>query len=157
MRCAAPMMACPASAPTRSAARCMRPGTAGRGGGAGARPAWSCAGASTKARSPSPIRTPGKKGLIERAYTLGGALGLEVWCEDEAGPFQAVPQPGGSWRPRGHPATRPHEYVRGGTCKVLTLFHPATGQVHLQPVSSCTNPILHGWLKERLGVILAAL
>ena len=68
-----------------------------------------------------------------------------------------MPQPGGSWRPQGHPATRPHEYVRGGTCKVLTLFHPATGQVHLQPVSSCTNPILHGWLKERLGVILAAL
>jgi transposase len=68
-----------------------------------------------------------------------------------------VPQPGGRWRPRGHPATRPHEDVRGGTCKVLTLFHPATGQVHLQPVSSCTNPILHGWLKERLGVILAAL
>src|SRR3954465_5800781 len=52
----------PASAPTRSAARCMRPGTAGRGGGAGARPAWSCAGASTKARSPSPIRTPRQKG-----------------------------------------------------------------------------------------------
>jgi transposase len=82
---------------------------------------------------------------------------LAVWCEDEAGPFQAVPQPGGSWRPRGHPATRPHEYVRGGTCKILTLFHPASGQVHLQPVGSCTNPILHGWLKERLEVILAAL
>src|SRR5690349_3887656 len=77
-----------------------------RGGGAGARPACSCAGASTKARSPSPIRMPrqkegaelvrdrrgrapaqarrpghrrrsgcrGKKGLIERAYTLGAAL-----------------------------------------------------------------------------------
>src|SRR4051812_2713648 len=62
MRCAAPTMACPASAPTRSAAPCMRPGTAGRGGGAGARPAWSCAGASTKARSPSPIRMPRQKG-----------------------------------------------------------------------------------------------
>jgi hypothetical protein len=37
------------------------------------------------------------------------------------------------------------------------LFHPATGHVHLQPVSSCTNPILHGWLKHRLAVILAAL
>jgi transposase len=82
---------------------------------------------------------------------------LAVWCEDEAGPFQAVPQPGGSWRPQGHPATRPHEYVRGGTCKILTLFHPATGQVRLQPVSSCTNPVLHGWLKERLEVILAAM
>jgi transposase len=29
--------------------------------------------------------------------------------------------------------------------------------VHLQPVSRCTNPILHGWLKDRLAVILVAL
>src|SRR5829696_4526709 len=36
----------------------------------------------------------GKKGLIEQAYTLGAQLGLSVWCEDEAGPFQAVPHPG---------------------------------------------------------------
>jgi hypothetical protein len=68
-----------------------------------------------------------------------------------------VPQPGSSWRPQGHPATRPHEYVRGGTCKLLTLFHPATGQVHIQPVGSCTNPVLHGWLKDRLTTTLAAL
>jgi len=81
---------------------------------------------------------------------------LAVWCEDEAGPFQAVPQPGRSWQPQGHPATQPHEYVRGGTCKLLTLFHPVTGQVHLKPVSSCTNVVLHGWLKEQLEVILAA-
>jgi hypothetical protein len=39
----------------------------------------------------------------------------------------------------------------------LTLFHPATGQVRLQPVARCTNPVLHGWLKERLAGILAAL
>jgi hypothetical protein len=68
-----------------------------------------------------------------------------------------VPQPGSSWQPQGQPATRPHEYVRGGTCKILTLFHPATGQVYLQPVGSCTNPVLHGWLKERLEVILATM
>jgi transposase len=68
-----------------------------------------------------------------------------------------VPHPGSGWRPRGHPATQPHEYVRGGTCKVLTLFHPATGQVHLQPVGSCTNPVLHGWLKTSLTAIVAAL
>jgi hypothetical protein len=64
---------------------------------------------------------------------LGAQLGLSVWCEDEAGPFQAVPhsgvswQPrehsGVSWQPREHPATQPHEYVRGGTTKILTLFH----------------------------------
>ena len=98
-----------------------------------------------------------QKGLIERAYTLGTSLGLAVWCEDEAGPFQAVPHPGGSWRPQGRPATQPHEYVRGGTCKILTLFPPATGQVHLQPVSSCTNAVLHGWLKTRLTEIVVAL
>jgi transposase len=57
----------------------------------------------------------GKKGLIERAYTLSASLGLTVWCEDEAGPFQAVPHPGSSWQPHGRAATQPHEYVRGGT------------------------------------------
>jgi hypothetical protein len=80
-----------------------------------------------------------------------------VWCEDEAGPFQAVPHPGSSWRPHGQPATQPHDYVRGGTSKILTLFHPATGQVYLQPVTSCTNPVLHGWLKKELTAILARL
>ena len=29
--------------------------------------------------------------------------------------------------------------------------------MHLQPVGSCTNPVLHGWLKERLQVILATM
>ena len=55
--------------------------------------------------------------MIERAYELDARAGLAVWCQDEAGPFQAVPHPGGSWRPQGQPATRPHEYVRGGTLK----------------------------------------
>ena len=80
-----------------------------------------------------------------------------VWCEDEAGPFQAVPHPGRSWRPHGHPATQPHEYVRGGTAKILTLFHPATGRVRLQPVSHSTNAIVHPWLKTTLAEIVAAL
>jgi hypothetical protein len=95
--------------------------------------------------------------LIERAYELDARAGLAVWCQDEAGPFQAVPHPGGSWRPQGQPATRPHEYVRGGTLEVLTLFHPATGQVRVQPAASCTNMVLHGWLKETLAAIVAAL
>ena len=92
-----------------------------------------------------------------RAYTLGAQLGLSVWCEDEAGPFQAVPHPGVSWQPRGHPATQPHEYIRGGTTKILTLFHPATGQVRLQPAARGTNAVLHPWLRERLSAILAEL
>ena len=95
--------------------------------------------------------------MIERAYELDARAGPAVWCQDEAGPFQAVPHPGGSWRPQGQPATRPHEYVRGGTLKVLTLFHPATGQVRVQPAASCTNMVLNGWLKETLAAIVAAL
>src|SRR3954447_20775108 len=88
---------------------------------------------------------------------LGAQLGLSVWCEDEAGPFQAVPHPGVSWRPRGQPATQPHEYIRGGTTKILTLFHPATGQVRLQSAARGTNAVLHPWLRERLSAILAEL
>ena len=97
------------------------------------------------------------KKLIEQAYTLGAQLGLSVWCEDEAGPFQAVPHSGVSWQPRGRPATQPHEYIRGGTTKILTLFHPATGQVRLQSAACCTNAVLHPWLRERLSAILAEL
>src|SRR3954449_10998274 len=102
-------------------------------------------------------RYHGQKKLIEQAYTRGAQLGLSVWCEDEAGPFQAVPQAGVSWQPRGRPAQQPHEYIRGGTTKILTLFHPASGQVRLQPAARGTNAVLHPWLRERLSGILAAL
>jgi hypothetical protein len=82
---------------------------------------------------------------------------LAVWCEDEAGPFQAIPQAGRGWQPMGQPAIQPHEYVRGGTTKILTLFHPATGRVHVRPAVSGTNAVLHGWLKETLAEIVTAL
>jgi hypothetical protein len=95
--------------------------------------------------------------LIERAYTLGARLGLSVWCADEAGPFQAIPHPGPSWQRQGQPARQPHEDVRGGTLKILTLFHPATGQVRLRPVARCTNAVLHAWLREEVTQIVAAL
>jgi hypothetical protein len=88
---------------------------------------------------------------------LGAQFGLSVWCEDEAGPFQAVPHPGLSWQPRGFPARQPHEYIRAGTTKILTLFHPASGQVRLQAAQRCTNAVLHPWLRERLSAILAEL
>ena len=45
-----------------------------------------------------------QKKLIEQAYTQAAQQGLSVWCEDEAGPFQAVPHPGVSWQPQAHPA-----------------------------------------------------
>ncbi len=82
---------------------------------------------------------------------------MAVWCEDEAGPFQAIPQPGASWQPQSQPVRQPHAYVRGGTTKILTLFHPATGQVRVQPAANGTNVVLHGWLKAALAEIIAGL
>jgi hypothetical protein len=95
--------------------------------------------------------------LIEDAYTLGEQLGLAVWCCDEAGPFQTIPHPGPSWQPEGQPARQPHEYIRNGTAKVLTLFHPADGRVLVAGVTTCTNEVLHPWLKRELSEILAGL
>jgi hypothetical protein len=95
--------------------------------------------------------------LIEDAYTLGEASGLSVWCGDQAGPFQTAPYPDQSWQPEGQPVRQPHEYIRNGTAKVLTLFHPADGQVRLRGVTSCPNEVLHGWLKQELTSILGTL
>jgi DDE superfamily endonuclease len=95
--------------------------------------------------------------LIEEAYTLGESLGLSVWCCDQAGPFQTVPYPAQQWQPQGHPARQPHEYLRNGTAKVLTLFQPADGHVRLHGVTACPNAVLHGWLKQELTAILATL
>ena len=97
-----------------------------------------------------------QKELIERAYRTAEALGLQVWCQDEAGPYQAIPQPGSSWQPVGAPATRPHEYLRGETAKLLTLFRPATGEVRAAPVEQTTNAVLPPWLQRELAAILAA-
>ncbi len=47
--------------------------------------------------------------------------------------------------------------VRNGTAKLLTLLHPATGEVRVKGVTSCTNAVLHPWLKTDLMAILAAL
>jgi hypothetical protein len=84
-------------------------------------------------------------------------MGLAVWCTDQAGPFQTVPHPGPSWRPEGQPARQPHEYFRDGTAKILTLFHPADGRVRIQGITACPNTVLHGWLKQELTAVLAAM
>jgi hypothetical protein len=95
--------------------------------------------------------------LIELAYIAGEALGLAVWTEDEAGPFQTIPYPGPSWQPEAHPQPYPHEHLRLGTAKMLTLFHPASGQARALGVTNSPNTVLHGWLKAELTAILAAL
>lgn len=82
---------------------------------------------------------------------------MAVRCEDEAGPFQAVPHPGTSWRPERCPARQPHEYVRNGTAKVLTLFRPADGRVRIAGATSVTNAVLRPWAKREWGTILAEL
>jgi hypothetical protein len=95
--------------------------------------------------------------LIEHAYLKGEAMGLHVLAEDEAGPYQAIPQAGQSWCAAAHPTRLPHEYVRGGTTKLLTLFHPATGELCAKGVTSSANAVLHPWLKTELDAVLAKL
>ena len=95
--------------------------------------------------------------MIEDAYRTGEAMGLAVWCTDQAGPSRTVPYPGQSWRPEGEPARQPHEYLRDGTAKVVTLSHPADGHVRVEGVTTCPNPALHGWLKRELAAVLATI
>jgi hypothetical protein len=78
-----------------------------------------------------------------------------VWVEDEAGPYQAIPQSGQSWREEDHPARQPHEYVRGNTAKLFTLFHPVTGELRAKGVTSSANAILHPWIEHELEAVLA--
>jgi hypothetical protein len=98
------------------------------------------------------------KNLIERAYREGEKhLGLSVWGTDQAGPFQTIPYPGSSWQPQGKPARQPHQHIRKGTAKLMSLFHPATGEVRVKGVRNCTNAVLHPWLREHLRAILETL
>jgi hypothetical protein len=84
-------------------------------------------------------------------------MGVAVWGQDEAGPFGTEPYASESWEREEHPARHPHEHVRNGTAKLLTLFHPADGQVRIKGVTSTTNAILHPWLKAELRAVLATL
>ncbi len=92
--------------------------------------------------------------MIEAAYTQSA---LPVWTEDEAGPYPTRPYPGQHWQPAGEPVRYPHEYLREGTAKQLTLFHPASGEVRVKGVRSTANVVLHPWLEAELTAILATL
>jgi hypothetical protein len=95
-----------------------------------------------------------KKALIDRAYLEGEKLGMAVWTEDEAGPYQTKPRAGTSWHPMGCPTRLPHEYIREGTAKLMTLFHPASGKVRVKGVPGTPNKVLHAWLQQQLEDIL---
>ncbi len=95
--------------------------------------------------------------MIELAYRTAEAAGIALWNQDEAGPYRTMPYPGESWQLEGEPARQPHEYVRNGTAKLLTLFRPATGAARAQGVTSAPNAVLHPWLQTELTAILAEL
>src|ERR1044071_8391019 len=88
---------------------------------------------------------------------MGEKIGLAVWTQDEAGPFQTVAYAGNNWQENGLPLRQPSEYIRNGTAKLLTLFHPKDGKLQAKGVRSCTNIILHEWLKKELSEIVESL
>lgn len=92
--------------------------------------------------------------MIEWAYQAAEQVGIPLWCQDEAGPYQTIPHPGDDWHQTGKPKQQPHEYFREGTAKLLTLFRPATGRVLAKGVEQTPNAVLHPWLKEQLQAIL---
>jgi hypothetical protein len=94
--------------------------------------------------------------LIELAYQVAEIYGLPLWCQDEAGPYATRPQPGERWQPEGHPKRQPHEYLRDGGAKLMTLFRPATGELRAKGVTSVTNAVLHPWLKAQFLSIEAS-
>jgi transposase len=123
---------------------------------------WCPTGTALRKRKSGPVQvtdpqTEEKRALIDAAYRLAEQSGVPLWCQDEAGPYQAIPQPGASWAPQGDPLHQPHEYVRGGTAKLLTLFRPATGEVRAKGVTSASNAVLHRWLRDELSAILQEL
>lgn len=99
----------------------------------------------------------GKKILIEKAYREGARQGLTVWTEDEAGPYPTRPYPGSSWEEGNQAKRQPHEYLRNGTAKLLTLFCPETGEFRGKGVITAPNTVLHPWLETELTDILSQL
>lgn len=78
-------------------------------------------------------------------------------CQDEAGPYQTKPYPGGSWQESGRAQKYDHEYIRNGTAKVMTLLHPKSGRVWLTGTRSTANVILHPWLKDQIEEVVKSL
>ena len=111
--------------------------------------------AKTRGRDGGGSRCHPQKELIEKAYRLGEKMGLAVWVEDEAGPYQTTPycrRKAGSRKVI--PVHQPHEYIRNGTAKMVTLISSGHWGGAVQGVTQSTNAILHPWIKEQIGEIL---
>ncbi|MDO8294698.1 MAG: hypothetical protein Q7T29_17800 [Gallionella sp.] len=50
--------------------------------------------------------------------------------------------PGQSWAEQGQAQRQPHEYVRNGTAKLLTLFCPSSGELRAKGVTAAPNAVL---------------
>jgi len=74
------------------------------------------------------------------------------WLESHIVPYSSE-----SWEPVEDPARQPHEYVRNGTAKLLTLFRPVTGEVRATGVTTAPNTVLHPWLQGEVTEMLAGL
>jgi len=72
--------------------------------------------------------------LIEQAYLVGEKLGLAVWTEMRPDPFRPCHLQEIAGKKRGRPQRQASEYIRNGTAKLLTLFHPLDGQVRVKGV-----------------------
>jgi hypothetical protein len=53
--------------------------------------------------------TEEQRDLIDHAYRLIEEYGLPLWCRDEVGPYQAIPQLGAGWYSQGDRARQPPE------------------------------------------------
>src|SRR5262245_60250876 len=148
--------ACQLSPPTRSGMSCTKPATATNAQGPGAPPALPCASARL-ALSPSPTRTPSPKKADRGRLRPGQATGAVGVVRRPGGAFPHRPPLWPELAALGQPSRQPHEYIRNGTAKVMTLFHPASGQVRVEGVTSCPNEVLNGWLKRELSTVLARL
>lgn len=88
---------------------------------------------------------------------MGEVLGLQIWVEDEAGPYRTQPYQGINWQHEGQPMRQAHEYEPNGVAKMFTLFRPKTGELRLKGATRSTNAVLHPWLKTEFADILAQL
>src|SRR2546425_7992486 len=69
-------------------------------------------------------QTRGVKRLIEQAYEQAEAAGVVQLNEDEAGPYQTIPQPRAPWQPERPPPPQPPEDERGGSAQPPTGLRP---------------------------------
>jgi len=80
-----------------------------------------------------------------------------VWCQDEAGPYQGIPQPGMTWAPQGQAWPATPRISPGWHRQTADPLRPATGEVRACVVETAPNAVLYPWLQQELAEILVGL